>query len=172
MPHCLKSFNLSFFTVNSRKKEELSIGDKKMSDTIKTVLVFIAAFMLFCTSHSVLADEAPTKAGNCKKKEMFTLSLQYMNSLKKDTDFGNYFKTKLALINEIAKKHKISPFKIVSQDMSIGPGSYDSNAVDVSISLSIEVSLDYKAINYLYLESKAYAASVSYYSPKECDNGR
>jgi hypothetical protein len=127
---------------------------------------------LFYTSHFVFADEVPAKADNCRMEEKFTVSLQYLNTLKKDTDFGNYFKEKISLINKIVKKHKLTQCKVVSQDMTINPSAYDSGAAEVSVSLSLEVPLDYNAVNHLYLESKAYSTSVTRNITEVCDNGR
>ena len=79
-----------------------------MPNTSKIVLPFIAVFTLFYTSHFVLADEVPAGANNCRMEEKFIISLQYLNTLKKGTDFGNYFKEKISLINKIVKTQAYS----------------------------------------------------------------
>lgn len=134
------------------------------------VLPFIAVFTLLYASNLLFAGEVPDQAKKCRTEEKFSLSLQYLNTLKKDTDFGLYFKNKVSTINDIAKKFKLNNLKIESQDMSISPNSYDNDMVEVSVSLSIEVPLDYKAINHLYLESKAYTASVNRYETEVCND--
>lgn len=136
----------------------------------KAVLSFLTLFALLSVSPPIFADEVPNQEKKCRTQEVFSLSLQYQSTLNKDTDLGLFFKNKVSAIQEIAKKHKLKKCKIVSQDMSMSPNAYENDKIEVSVSLSIETSLDYKAINHLYLESKAYAASVNRYETEVCDD--
>jgi hypothetical protein len=124
---------------------------------------------LLYAANYVFADTAPDQTEKCRMEEKFSLSLYYVNTLNKDTDYGLHFKNKISTINDIIKKFKLKKCKIVSQNMSINPNAYQDNMVEVSVSLSIEVPFDYKAINHIYLESKAYNASVDLFEKEVCD---
>jgi hypothetical protein len=138
--------------------------------TKRALLPFFAILTLLYASNTVFADTVPGQAEKCRMEEKFSLSLYYVNTLNKNTDYGLHFKNKISTINDIFKKFKLKNCKIVSQNMSINPNAYQDNMVEVSISLSIEVPFDYKAINHIYLESKAYTASVDLIEIEVCED--
>jgi hypothetical protein len=139
-----------------------------MTLTKRALLPLLAIFALLNASNPAFADAVPDQASKCKMVEKISLSLYYQTTLKKDTDFGLYLKNKISTINDIAKKLKLGDYKFTSRNMSINPNTYQDNMVEVSLSMSLEIPVDYKAVNHFHFESKAYTTSIDLFETEVC----
>ncbi len=125
----------------------------------------IIATAVFCltTAQSVFAEEEA-----CDEQQMDTVSLYYMTNTQAKESIAEYYQQQVETINELAKKYQWADYKLTSQDLSVSHSSYGSDALDVSVSISFQITANNKALDQLFANVKAYSISASRYSTGNC----
>lgn len=138
-----------------------------MKKLIVSLLLCVLAPMSLAEPSAEKVETAAEKAKRCKVKD--TGSLYYSVRLNEGETAGNIYEEKVSGILKWAKDHKISGFKILSQDVSVNQNCCGTSAVDVNVSLSFEYDPNYQVLTILNQKSGSANVSSSRYHPLDCD---
>lgn len=116
----------------------------------------------------VSADETES---SCEYTQTEMVSLYYMALKGQDEKIGDYYQSKIDLINNMAEEAGWKNYQMTSQDVSISSSGYgySSEVLDVNVSINIQFDADYDAITLIATEAGAYSMSASRYGEEVCE---
>ena len=130
---------------------------------VRNQKIIIIFGLVVCTVGLAQANEKSDKHVNSIIEEKDVASMNYLKTVNKDYDFAAFYKEKISLINNIAKKAGLKKYKLVSQQLAVNSSGFgrDTDVYEVSVSIGIEFAPDYKGINALIKESGALSIRIS-----------
>lgn len=126
--------------------------------------VFVASTILSLGAAS--ADSVTDM--ECEAVSTENISLYFMSNMKRGDDVASYYQSKVNAIKTMAEKHGWQGYLPNSQDISINPSAYNSDMIEVSVSISFQIDGNSQALNQLTQIEGVYSISSSSYNDQSC----